>query len=786
VVQTPGGLTETILATRTAALANPNDPLSATALADTVVVNGKVSTRAYDAATRTVTSISPSGRVSTATLDALGRFSEIANPGIVPVRFGYDAQGRSSAMTQGARSWSFTYDPNWALASMTDPLGRRTEIVHDAAGRPTRQMLPAGRATDTTYDSIGNPTAVSPPASQAHGFSYGASDLLSSYQAPPVGGAASTTHLVRDLDHDLAEIVRPDGRRLSFVRDAAGRLASSTTDLGTTLTTYDTPGRLLTVGGPGASLGYSWDGFLATGEALSGATTGTVTWTHDADLRVASVAVNGGAPAAFQYDDDGLITGAGSLAISRDGASGRITGTTLGVVATSWTYDGYGQVASMSAAIAGAPVFSWTVSRDATGRITGKTETVQGATVSHGYDHDPAGFLSAVSRNGALVSQWTYDPNGNRGSAVDASAIAVATFDAQDRILTQGAANYVHGLAGERERSTSGAKTTSYSYDARGIQIGATLPDGRVVSYVVDPRGRRVGKSVNGSMVEGFLYDGHLRPVAWLDGTGAVKATFVHATWSNVPEYMVTDLGTYRFLSDQLGSPRLLVDDRTGAVAQAIEYDAWGRVTADTNPGFQPFGFAGGLLDRDTGLVHLGAREYDPGTGRWMSRDPLLFGGGQSNLYAYVDNDPVNRIDPSGLGDKCPGEKTSKKPRVIVVGGSGGLANMAFSALFQALPGANLVDRSDKMVKFTKAEIEVVESGYIDRSTGINPDVVRRNLANSGDLRIEIQGDGTIGDHQVTIRKGDKVVNAWTAHIGPANTMADIDAALQSIVDAAR
>jgi RHS repeat-associated protein len=95
-----------------------------------------------------------------------------------------------------------------------------------------------------------------------------------------------------------------------------------------------------------------------------------------------------------------------------------------------------------------------------------------------------------------------------------------------------------------------------------------------------------------------------------------------------------------------------VVNATTGEVAQRIDYDPFGRVLSDTAPGFQPFGFAGGLYDRDTGLVRFGARDYDAETGRWTAKDPVLFAGGQENLYAYVNNDPVNRTDPDGFKEK--------------------------------------------------------------------------------------------------------------------------------------
>ena len=111
---------------------------------------------------------------------------------------------------------------------------------------------------------------------------------------------------------------------------------------------------------------------------------------------------------------------------------------------------------------------------------------------------------------------------------------------------------------------------------------------------------------------------------------------------------MIKGGATYRIVSDHLGSPRLVINIADNTVAQALDYDVWGNVTNDTNPGFQPFGFAGGLYDTDTKLTRFGARDYDAQTGRWTAKDPIGFGGGDTNLYGYVLNDPVNFVDSDG------------------------------------------------------------------------------------------------------------------------------------------
>jgi RHS repeat-associated protein len=162
------------------------------------------------------------------------------------------------------------------------------------------------------------------------------------------------------------------------------------------------------------------------------------------------------------------------------------------------------------------------------------------------------------------------------------------------------------------------------------------------------PRSKLRGGFI-GTLVQGFLYQNQLNPVAELDGSGNVVSRFVYGTRGNVPDYMIKGATTYRIISDHLGSPRLVVDTSTGTVVQRIDYDSFGNIVNDTNPGFQPFGFAGGIYDQHTKLTRFGARDYDAETGRWTSKDPILFAAGGTNLYGYVFNDPINLIDSSGL-----------------------------------------------------------------------------------------------------------------------------------------
>lgn len=92
----------------------------------------------------------------------------------------------------------------------------------------------------------------------------------------------------------------------------------------------------------------------------------------------------------------------------------------------------------------------------------------------------------------------------------------------------------------------------------------------------------------------------------------------------------------------------MVVNIETGEVVQRIDYDAWGRVTQDTNPGFQPFGYAGCVYDLHSQFTRFGVRDYDSEVGRWTIKDPIRFSGKDTNLFGYAFNDPINMQDIDG------------------------------------------------------------------------------------------------------------------------------------------
>jgi RHS repeat-associated protein len=123
------------------------------------------------------------------------------------------------------------------------------------------------------------------------------------------------------------------------------------------------------------------------------------------------------------------------------------------------------------------------------------------------------------------------------------------------------------------------------------------------------------------------------RLLALYDGGDNLLMRFEYAD-GRMPTTTAEKGGAFYYLVyDRVGSLRS-VADTAGNVLKTVGYDSFGNIIADTNPLFEiPFGFAGGLHDRDTGLVRFGFRDDDLDTGRWTVKDPILFAGGEPDFY---------------------------------------------------------------------------------------------------------------------------------------------------------
>ena len=663
--RTPSGLTREVSISRQAVLNDPNDLLTPSSTTELVTRNGRTRRTVFDAALRRFTTTSAVGRRVLRDIDSQGRIVRAEVPGFDPATYSYDSRGRLVQAQQGASTTTFGYDTRGQIASTQDSIGRVTRFEYDLAGRLAKKVLPDEQVVEYRYDGSGNLASVTPPGRGAHSFETTPIDLPAGYDPPTVGSLATPTRLRWNEDRQLTELDPPGGGDVQFEYDDAGRRRSVRQTRGVTRYEYDSAtGKRSAVIAPGAErLDFGWDGPLLTRQASTGTVNGAITWEYDTDHRIAVERIAGSPAIGYRYDADSLLTGVGDLSLTQSPTTGFLTHTSLGGAATSFTYDRFGDLEDSSTIVGGSALFAEEVRRDGVGRIVQRTLHRGAAATTYAYAYDARGRLESVLRDGQAQSTYRYDANGNRIEVSRPGVLpTTAAYDEQDRLTRYGDAVYTYGDAGDLRTKTGTDGTTEYSYDELGALTTARLPNGVEVSYVIDGAGRRIAKKRNGEVVERFLYGGNaIGPAAELAADGAVRTRFVYGTRPDVPDYMTRGGRRYRLVTDQLGSPRAIVDVDSGEVAQELDYDEFGRVVRDTNPGFQPFGFAGGILDQDTGLTRFGARDYDAETGRWTSKDPLSFSAGDTNLYSYVLNDPVNLIDPLGLkaqGPKSPDDSS--------------------------------------------------------------------------------------------------------------------------------
>lgn len=615
-------------------------------ITETVTVNGKAMTLLNDTLQAKKEVTSPAGRKVISFYDPAtlltGRMSV---SGLHDVNYAYDAKGRLTLLNQGGRQTSLAYTDKGFLASVTDAEGRATSYNHDTLGRVTGIHRPDGSTIGFTYDNNGNMTVLTNPSSVSHGFGYNGVDKKTDYQTPLSG----SYQYLYDRDRRLVETLFPSGKRIrNFYTNT--QLTQIQTPEGNIELDYLCSTKLGSLTKGAEKLVYDYDGKLVTSETLVGTLNQTLSYTYNNDFNVTAFSYAGGT-IDYAYDNDGLLTGAGSFTVARNAGNGLPESVSNGTFGLTRSFSGYGEIDSENVAIGGSNKYGYSLTRSPSGRITARTETLAGETVGYSYTYDDLGRLLTVTKNGALVEEYRYNANGSRTYEMNAQrgiAGRALAYSTEDHLLTAGDTNYQYDLDGFLTTKTQGIDVTTYTYSSRGEMLRAVMPDGKLIEYVHDPQGRRIAKKVNGVIVEKYLWQGLTRLLAVYDGSNNLVMRFQYAD-GRMPVAM-TKAGTmYYFGYDQVGSLRV-VTDAAGNVVRKIDYDSFGSIVADSNPAFTvPFGFAGGLYDRGTNLVRFGFRNYDPEIGRWTAKDPIGFAGGDVDLFGYVSNNPINWIDPYGL-----------------------------------------------------------------------------------------------------------------------------------------
>jgi RHS repeat-associated protein len=323
-----------------------------------------------------------------------------------------------------------------------------------------------------------------------------------------------------------------------------------------------------------------------------------------------------------------------------------------------YSYNGMQQVVSITPRDPGGnPVLDYNFSYSPAGNVASKS-TEHG---DYAYDYDKLYRLTSA-QNPDESESYSYDGLGNRISSDKAT---LWVYNGNNQLNSFDTTTFGYDDQGNMTGKTVNGTTTTFNYsvDNRLEKVedqGGTT----TASYYYDPYGRRLWKEVAGARTYFHYNDEGL--AGEYNGAGNELRTYGYqpgSPWSTNPLFIQAGGEYYWYQNDHLGTPQKMIS-ANGTVVWSARYDSFGLATVGVETVKNNLRFPGQYFDYETGLHYNWHRFYDPETGRYITADPIGLDGG-INLYAYVENDPINWVDPWGLLRDGPlYDKLKPKPRL--------------------------------------------------------------------------------------------------------------------------
>jgi RHS repeat-associated protein len=560
-----------------------------------------------------------------------------------------DAQGSDrlvSAPVTDQSAYTLSYIYNGTTYSVSSVLTMGQNVLYAVAAGAMHEyhvtLVPTLVDSESTgYDDLGNVTSTTDSAGEATQYTY---DQLS-----------RVTH-----------IAYTDGTTVDYTYDTASDILTMHDSTGWQFYCYDSLNRL-------TSVTFSPTDSTTDPAAL------TIGYGYDLDNRLTSLTYPSGEVVLYAYDNASKLTSVTDTPLGQASLVTTYTyNSTTGLLATEtrpdnvqtvYSYDTNGNVIDILNRTTSTQVLilDYHYTLDAAGRQTQVVMTTPSGATAQAYVYDDMNRLSQVtfSNSGTISStsevvQYTYDGNGNRltqttyasGIANGATQTLTYAYGSDNQLLTVTDQNgvvqhaYSYDWRGNEVEDVMPTRTTLYGYDDRNLMV--SVADGtNYTTYQYDGAGRRISQTVNGVTTR-FVVDpstADYQTLEELTGAGAVGASYTYGL-NRISGILPGQTASTYYLTDSLGSVGGLVSN-TGASLGNYTYDVFGTILTSTTSVNNPYTFVGERFDQPTGLIDLRAREYDPGTGRFTSEDPLGIAAG-TNGYIYCNSEPANSVDPLG------------------------------------------------------------------------------------------------------------------------------------------